>query len=518
MAEPTAYGGFWIRFLAYLVDMVIIMTACVAFAIGATALGDIAGLLTVPVFGLGPLLYIVLMQASPRQATLGKMLLGLKVTTVDGARMSVLRSLGRELAKIVSGIPMMIGFLLAAFTGRKQALHDMIASTVVVRESPGRLLVGFAVGVFGWVAPMGLAMAWGLGVAASMMGVDIAGVLQEASKQPPPKPAPTVQAKAAPPAQPPKPAPVATASPKPAPAPAEAPAVVSGAVKLHRMQLYQPESETSDRLGGDASSLARYAKAIEQRFVAVGASLKGTPRTFGVAVIVKPDGAARSWLIPAPGEDREVAALYRTLEADVAGIPAPEPKEGPIGFALVFSVHGGQPERGSAAPMPPSWVSITRSEQPANFDALAQAVWPDPRATTVAKVAPQPLTVAIAPEPQAKPSEEPAPRVVEVARAEEPVVVPIPPGPVRPGPKYNDLMTAVLYADADAVGQLLKLGRWPDKPDSRGTTPLAAAAMLGDVKSAELLLQAGADPAPALAVARERGDGRMTALLRNYIK
>jgi hypothetical protein len=260
--------------------------------------------------------------------------------------------------------------------------------------------------------------------------------------------------------------------------------------------------------------LARYAKAIEQRFVAVGASLKGTPRAFGVAVIVKENATARSWLIPGPGEDREVAALYRTLEADIAGIPPQDPKEGPLGFALVFSVHGGQPERG-VTPMPPSWISITRSEQPANFDALVQAVWPDPRAAPVAKVAAQPVVVA--PVPDAKASEEPKP-VIEVAKAEESVVVPIPIEPLRPGPKYNDLMTAVLYADPETVGHLLKLGRWPDKPDSSGTTPLTAAAMLGDVKSAELLLNAGANPAPALEVARERKDGAMTALLQRYAK
>jgi hypothetical protein len=129
---------------------------------------------------------------------------------------------------------------------------------------------------------------------------------------------------------------------------------------------------------------------------------------------------------------------------------------------------------------------------------MVQAVWPDPRtAPAVAEVAPPPAPVA---------------------KAAERVDVPIPLGPVVPGPKYNDLMTAVLYADRPAVGDLLQLGRWPDKPDSHGMTPLTAAAMLGDVSTAELLLKAGASPSPAVPIARERGDRAMTTLLERYTK
>jgi ankyrin repeat protein len=85
-------------------------------------------------------------------------------------------------------------------------------------------------------------------------------------------------------------------------------------------------------------------------------------------------------------------------------------------------------------------------------------------------------------------------------------------------PKYNDLMTAVMVADPAAVRELLAMGKWPDKPDSHGTTPLMAAAMRGDQMSAQLLLKAGADPSRALAVARQRGDAAMTELLERYRK
>ena len=85
-----------------------------------------------------------------------------------------------------------------------------------------------------------------------------------------------------------------------------------------------------------------------------------------------------------------------------------------------------------------------------------------------------------------------------------------------PGPKYNDLMTAVLNRDAAGVNELIAFGRWPDKPDSQGVTPLMAAAMLGDTTNAEALLKAGANPDAAVRIARERRDSAMTALLERY--
>jgi ankyrin repeat protein len=66
------------------------------------------------------------------------------------------------------------------------------------------------------------------------------------------------------------------------------------------------------------------------------------------------------------------------------------------------------------------------------------------------------------------------------------------------------------------VNELLALGRWPDKPDSQGMTPLTAAAMQGDRANAELLLKAGADSGRALNVARQRGDEAMIQLLERY--
>jgi hypothetical protein len=126
------------------------------------------------------------------------------------------------------------------------------------------------------------------------------------------------------------------------------------------------------------------------------------------------------------------------------------------------------------------------------------------------------------PEPARKPA--PAPKVAALstpsATAIEPRTIDVPPAlyraPARPGPKYNDVMSAVMSGDSAGVNELLALGRWPDKPDSQGMTPLTAAAMQGDRANAELLLKAGADSGRALNVARQRGDEAMIQLLERY--
>ena len=112
MAEGS-YGGFWIRFLATLVDGVILFPITLVLAAGLAFVGDLGAVLIGPIAMFLPIAYYAVMQASARQATFGKSLLGMKVATVSGERISMLRSFGRELAKIVSYIPLMLGFLLA---------------------------------------------------------------------------------------------------------------------------------------------------------------------------------------------------------------------------------------------------------------------------------------------------------------------------------------------------------------------------------------------------------------------
>lgn len=81
----------------------------------------------------GSWLYESWMESSSRQATLGKMIFNMKVTDLNGNRISFARASGRHFAKYLSGLILGIGYIMAGFTDRKQALHDMIAGTLVRR-------------------------------------------------------------------------------------------------------------------------------------------------------------------------------------------------------------------------------------------------------------------------------------------------------------------------------------------------------------------------------------------------
>lgn len=156
-AEPRAlltanveYAGFWMRFAASLIDglvfvpltllgfglimtavpgvfspnvppekMVLLLVLCIAFSLVAV---------------IGGWLYFTLMESSRYQATLGKKLLGLAVTTLDGERISFGRANGRYFGKMLSGMLMNVGYIMAAFTDKKQALHYMLASCLVVKR------------------------------------------------------------------------------------------------------------------------------------------------------------------------------------------------------------------------------------------------------------------------------------------------------------------------------------------------------------------------------------------------
>ncbi len=80
-------------------------------------------------------LYFAAMESSAQQGTLGKMALGLFVTDLQGHRVTFGRASGRFFAKIITGlIPFFIGYIMAGFTAKKQALHDMIASCLVLKK------------------------------------------------------------------------------------------------------------------------------------------------------------------------------------------------------------------------------------------------------------------------------------------------------------------------------------------------------------------------------------------------
>ncbi len=147
----TNYGGFWIRVGAYLIDAIILgvvggvlgLVLGVGFLAGTGAGVDeesaMAGsqlLVNLISIVLG-WLYFAVMESSEKQATLGKMALGLTVTDLDGGRIGFGRATGRYFAKWISAVILLIGFIMVAFTERKQGLHDIIASTLVLKARPG---------------------------------------------------------------------------------------------------------------------------------------------------------------------------------------------------------------------------------------------------------------------------------------------------------------------------------------------------------------------------------------------
>jgi uncharacterized RDD family membrane protein YckC len=80
-------------------------------------------------------LYFAYLESGEKQATWGKQALGLYVTDGAAERISFGRASGRFFAKIISGlIPLGIGYIMAGFTEKKQALHDMIVGCLVLRR------------------------------------------------------------------------------------------------------------------------------------------------------------------------------------------------------------------------------------------------------------------------------------------------------------------------------------------------------------------------------------------------
>ncbi len=151
------YAGFWLRFVAVIIDGIIlgilqfVVLAPILAAIGIGVSEDItsaaesdpvalaakimAVFSTVGLIGqVVNVLYYSFMESSKYQATIGKLALGLIVTDMNGEKLDFVKALIRNVSKIVSTVIFLVGYLLAAFTEKKQALHDMIAGTLVVKK------------------------------------------------------------------------------------------------------------------------------------------------------------------------------------------------------------------------------------------------------------------------------------------------------------------------------------------------------------------------------------------------
>ena len=143
-----AYAGFWRRFVAMIIDSIIlgIVSGVMTALVGAPMmLGEsdpaegmeqalhiqvIIWIISLPIIWL----YFALLESSSSRATLGKMALGIVVVDLEGNPLSFARASGRHWGKWVSTLIILIGYIMAAFTERKQALHDIMAGCLVVRK------------------------------------------------------------------------------------------------------------------------------------------------------------------------------------------------------------------------------------------------------------------------------------------------------------------------------------------------------------------------------------------------
>lgn len=141
---PAIHAGFWRRCAAYVIDGILLAIAATIVevvisggSLAALTRGDVgaaiggASLMMLVAF-VGSWLYFSLFESGKLQATPGKAAMNLKVVDDRGARIGFGKATGRYFGKIVSSIIFEIGFMLAGWTARKQALHDMMAGTLVV--------------------------------------------------------------------------------------------------------------------------------------------------------------------------------------------------------------------------------------------------------------------------------------------------------------------------------------------------------------------------------------------------
>lgn len=146
---PSApYAGVMRRFFALLIDRLIVNVCLfvlfIPLALVASVGASVATPLAVSLEGIGAVtvwsfffladwIYFAILESSERGATLGKRMLGMRVTDCDGQQLSFRLASIRYFSKILSALPVMLGFVMAFFTKKHQALHDLIAETVVIR-------------------------------------------------------------------------------------------------------------------------------------------------------------------------------------------------------------------------------------------------------------------------------------------------------------------------------------------------------------------------------------------------
>lgn len=146
-AALLKYGSFMDRFIALLIDYILLSIFQFVLLMPAVAfLLSLAGLITTPFVAMGfgasynilavvlTWLYFAGFESSARGATLGKRAMRLRVVDEKGRRLTFGRASLRYVFKLVSAFPLLLGFIMALFTKKKQTLHDLVAETIVIES------------------------------------------------------------------------------------------------------------------------------------------------------------------------------------------------------------------------------------------------------------------------------------------------------------------------------------------------------------------------------------------------
>jgi len=139
--DQEKFGGFWERFVAFLIDAIVLVVinsiVAYSFRLNPSEIISSAGPLIIfkhPIFLITGWLYYAFMESSDKQATFGKLALNLKITDEKGEPINFGKATGRFFGKILSYIILYIGFIMIAFTKKKQGLHDQMASCLVIKQ------------------------------------------------------------------------------------------------------------------------------------------------------------------------------------------------------------------------------------------------------------------------------------------------------------------------------------------------------------------------------------------------
>ncbi len=134
-ANTFKLGSIGARFIAALVDVIILAAVNGSLTMFAVPGEDLQSQGAISGLGLlMNLLYFMLMESSSYQATVGKMVVNLKVVDEQGQRLKTAQAAKRALGRTLSGIILGIGFLVALFNNENRTLHDMLAKTRVITD------------------------------------------------------------------------------------------------------------------------------------------------------------------------------------------------------------------------------------------------------------------------------------------------------------------------------------------------------------------------------------------------